>query len=616
MGLATLSAAAPSSAAAQTLDFSPCAQIQSFSCATLAVPLDRQSGLTGTISLHLARKLAGAAPSKTAVIGLAGGPGQAALPLASAMAGLIAPALKTRDMIVFDQRGTGESGPLRCQAQPHESVGEYVKRCAQQIGAARSGYSTAESVQDIEAIREAGGYEKLVLYGTSYGTKVALDYAETYPSHVEALVLDSVVPPAGSEPFERQTFQAIRRVLAEICAHHACRGIASKPLTEMAHLARRLAGKPLYGRLYDGSGKPHKEAVTDDDLLGVLIAGDLNPALRAMLPASVAAALHGDAAPLLRLTALAVGRVPEPPKGHPPLAHQDVDEGLFLDTSCEDASYPWQRASSPTKRLSEAFAAIVALPPSAFYPFDALTAAGASTLVDCAYWPYSSTAAAAPGPLPDVPTLILSGAQDLRTPTAGARSVAATIPDAQLLVVPYTGHSVLGSELGDCAADAVGAFFAGATVQPCKPGSEPFKPTPAIPASLAMLSAPHGLAGRPGRTLQATLDTLVDLDDELRGAILQIREQLPAGTRFGGLHGGYAKLLAGALRLHRVSLVPGVQVSGVLRLDKDSLRSATLSIGGAAAAHGALQVDPGGRATGTLGGRPFALTTAQLADLR
>ena len=45
------------------------------------------------------------------------------------------------------------------------------------------------------------GYEKLVLYGTSYGTKVALEYAERYPENVEALVLDSVVLPEGPEPF-------------------------------------------------------------------------------------------------------------------------------------------------------------------------------------------------------------------------------------------------------------------------------------------------------------------------------------------------------------------------------------------------------------------------------
>jgi pimeloyl-ACP methyl ester carboxylesterase len=71
-----------------------------------------------------------------------------------------------------------------------------------------------------------------------------------------------------------------------------------------------------------------------------------------------------------------------------------------------------------------------------------------------------------------VPTLILSGAQDLRTPTSNARQVAALIPDAQLLVVPFTGHSVIGSDFSDCASLAVsGVLRRGgrATVQPCAP---------------------------------------------------------------------------------------------------------------------------------------------------
>ena len=85
-------------------------------------------------------------------------------------------------------------------------------------------------MEDIEAIRQAGGYEKLVLYGTSYGTKVALEYAERYPQHVEALVLDSVVPAGGPEPFALATFQAIAGVLDELCANNACAGITANPL--------------------------------------------------------------------------------------------------------------------------------------------------------------------------------------------------------------------------------------------------------------------------------------------------------------------------------------------------------------------------------------------------
>ena len=74
------------------------------------------------------------------------------------------------------------------------TLGPLVELCALQIGPARGSFTTSESVEDIESIRHAAGYKKLVLYGTSYGTKVALEYAERYPQHVESMVLDSAVP--------------------------------------------------------------------------------------------------------------------------------------------------------------------------------------------------------------------------------------------------------------------------------------------------------------------------------------------------------------------------------------------------------------------------------------
>ncbi len=84
-------------------------------------------------------------------------------------------------MITFDQRGTGTSGPLRCNAltAPPPDVtsraGLYGA-CAAEIGSTARFYSTADSVADIEAIRQAAGYQKLVLFGVSYGTWVAMQY--------------------------------------------------------------------------------------------------------------------------------------------------------------------------------------------------------------------------------------------------------------------------------------------------------------------------------------------------------------------------------------------------------------------------------------------------------
>ena len=95
----------------------------------------------------------------------------------------------------------------------------------------------------------AGGYEKLVLYGTSYGTKVAEEYAQDYPSHVEALVLDSVVPPNGPDPLNRATFAAVPRILRQLCARRACAHITPNPTADLADLVRRLGHGELRGAL-------------------------------------------------------------------------------------------------------------------------------------------------------------------------------------------------------------------------------------------------------------------------------------------------------------------------------------------------------------------------------
>jgi pimeloyl-ACP methyl ester carboxylesterase len=561
------------------LAFAPCASNApaGFSCAAVPVPLDRRGQVPGTISLSVERKLASPIQSKAAVLALAGGPGQAALGLGEFIAKALAPALTTRDLLIFDQRGTGASGPLSCSALNSFSAtaSQTFEHCALQIGPARGAYTTQESVADIEAIRQAAGYEKLVLYGTSYGTKVAEQYAERYPQHVEALVLDSVVPPDGPEPFAIPTFQAIGSVLGELCSKGACTAITPNPLADIASLAARLRKHPASGSVYDGSGHRHTATLAEPGLLGILEAGDLNPALRALLPAAVHSALRNDPDPLLRLQLLAEGLIPNRPGGHPSEENSDqIDEALFVTTTCEEAPFPWQRSGAPATRLAEARGALSALPGSDFYPFDAPTAFESSLIPACAGWPDASAASVVPGALPDVPALILSGAQDLRTPTSGARRVAALIPDAQLLVVPFTGHSVIGSDFSGCATQAVTAFFgggAGRPILPCAPGPDIFAPTPLTPTKLAYVHPAPGLNGRPALTLTAVLDTIIDLNRQVIGATLQANAQLPSGSSFGGLRGGDAKLSSSRLQLTRFTFVPGVQLSGTFPVSKGRL---------------------------------------------
>jgi pimeloyl-ACP methyl ester carboxylesterase len=556
-----------------------------------------------------------------AVVALAGGPGQAALPLGEFIAKAIAPALGSRDLLVFDQRGTGTSDPLSCPAFELPSVapiGQIYEECASQLGPARGAFTTAESVQDIEALRVAGGYEKLVLYGTSYGTKVALEYAERYPQNVQALVLDSVVPSDGWEPLHIASFQAVAGIMQELCAAQACVGVTANPLGDLATLAAQLARRPLRGSVYDGAGRRHNATLGEADLFDILEAGDLNPALRALLPAAVRSALDHYPEPLLRLKALAEGLIPSVPienrTGEP---SAEVDETLFATTICEESPFPWSRTASAATKLSEANAFLHAQPASVFYPFAAETALEDSVLPSCAHWPDASPPPPAPSPLPNVPTLILSGEQDLRTPTSNARAVAAQIPDAQLLVVPFTGHSVLGSDLSDCSALAVKDFFAGGAgggpIQPCQDTPNQFAPTPLTPTRLEYIRPPSTLPGRPGKTVVAVLDTLVDLNRQVVAATLQADAQLPSGSSFGGLRGGFAKLTSKAAILENFSFVPGVQLNATFPVRDGRLQAADISVSGSAASAGMVRF--GGattRVTGTLSGRRFDIDVAKV----
>lgn len=614
--------AAPAGAA---LPFAPCTNIAGFSCASLPVPLDRSGKAPGTIALPIELKSAGTIQTQSAVVALAGGPGQAANPLGEQLAAAIAPALSSHDLIVFDQRGTGHASPLNCpvfndvaalERATESTLGSLIELCALQIGQARGAYTTEESVEDIESIRHTAGYKKLILYGTSYGTKVALEYAERYPQHVEALVLDSVVQSSGPEAFGIDRLQAITPVLTELCAGKACAGITTSPVGELAKLLARLREHRLSGSAFDGAGKRHAVSISELDVLDILQAGDLNPALRALLPAAVHSAMNGDPDPLLRLNLIAEGLVPSvpinPEREGERVGNEEENNALFITTSCEETLFPWQRAAPTATKLAEAINALHGLPAGDFYPFDATTALQSSLVPVCDAWPDASPAPPAASPLPNVPTLILSGEQDLRTPTSGAKAVAALIPDAQVLSVPYTGHSVLGSDFSGCAQTAVGAFFAGTPVQPCTASTNVFAPTPVAPRKLAYLRSPPGLRGKPGRTLTAVLDAIVDLDRQVVAATLQAEQELPSGSSFGGLRGGYAKLTSTAATLRDFSFVTGVKLSGTFPVRNHELQPATIRISGAGAAQGSVRLSSDKHVTGTLGGRRFDVSLAKV----
>jgi pimeloyl-ACP methyl ester carboxylesterase len=582
-------------------------------CAIVRVPLDRAGRVPGTVPLHVIRVKAVRPPPpgtpRSAIVGLAGGPGQSALPLIESFFSTMRPALVTRDMIVFDQRGTGRSGLLRCRRLERKPIGDRigaVQGCATQVGSARAFYTSRDSADDIEAIRQAAEVDRVVPYGTSYGTKVALKYAQRYPDRTERLVLDSVVGLDGPDPFSRDTFGAIPRVLRELCAEDACTGITPDPVGDVAALTARLAAQSLRGFVVGGDGKRRARGLGRTAVYGILLEGDGDPSLRGAFPAAVRSALAGDGAPMLRLAKKAQVN------NYFPDRLSVFSPALYTTTTCEEGPLPWDPALSFGDRWQQVFSVAAAIPDTAFTPFDRGLGRANDTLRLCAPWPASGYPSPPdPRPLPDVPTLVLGGAADLRTPAENAALVTSRLPRTAMVTVPSVGHSVLDSDISGCADAAARLFFADKPVPPVCPASSRrlldlmrgfFSPTPVAPRYLSRLGTPRSVPGRPGRTLRAAELSFFDALLSLIGGAFTGNERV---VRIGGLRGG--RLLVRVrpdinLRLDRYSYVPGVWISGKLDLlASDKLR---LRVGGGRAARGRLTLDLfGDRVTGRLGGR-------------
>lgn len=582
---------------ASALTTRPCHGAPGFGCGTVQVPLDRSGRVPGTLRIAVAveRPRPGA---HGFLVALAGGPGQPSVPFAESFRQTLAPALAHRRLVVVDQRGTGGSGVLRCpgvQALGTLAVVEtqLVHACAQQIGPARQAYGTADSVEDLDAVRAALGAPSLELMGVSYGTYVAVQYARRHPDRTDGLILDSVVGPNGIDPYYMDTFARLPRILREQCRRGRCRGATRDPLGDLGRLSARLQRGPLRGTVVDARGRRRPTAVHDESELALMImSGDLNPWLENALPAAIDAAVHGDPTPLLRLRR---------PSDGPPTPAKDFSVGLNVATTCADVRLPYTFAAPYADRFQAWLHGTDALPTSAFAPFSRRAVIETSTAHDCLRWPQGDVfTAPSTAPLPDVPTLLLSGRWDTRTPTENARALLASLPHGQLLTVGGTGHDVLDADITGCASTALRRFADGRRIgTPCR-GRSNAVPMLARPvASVRAYGPAHGVPGLAGRVVSATVDTIADAQN----TALQTLFAGFTPVRAGGLRGGWvsAPPTIQSLRLHRYALVPGLAVSGRLRAGSGGGRG-VLRIAGPGALDGVLRLHADGTLSGVLGG--------------
>lgn len=591
-------------AAVETAAAKPCPKFGR-DCTTITVPLDRSGEVPGTVRLHVETDLArdGTRPP---LFLIAGGPGQSATAAYAGTESLsetIGTEVRARDVVVMDLRGTGKSGALRCpsleQVSALDAAGA-AATCAAALGPRRAFYSSVDQADDIEAVRQALGAERIALHGVSYGTHVAQVYARRYPNRVERLVLDSVVGPSGVDAFERSSMRAVPRILGTFCGNR-CRGFTRSAAGDVSRLAKKLEQSPIAGPVVGPGGKPRRARISAQGLLALVTAADQNPFLRAFLPAAVRAALEGDETPLLR--AKRWGEVAEVPLSQPRI----FSAGAYAATLCEDTVLPWAQGTSAAARRPATAAFVAAQPAGAFDPFGPRTALDSDIVSLCEGWPESGRPNMPQAALPDVPALLLAGDLDVRTPIEDARAVAAELPHAELLLLGNAGHGVTQWDLAGCVATALRRFLAGGSAGGCPAVTRFMSPLPKPPQELAELRPAGNARGRAGRTLRAVqltfLDGVLSSFSELYRIVLSegfSDDPFERGIKAGALRRGSYVFGDAGFRFRRASVVPGVRVSGRVALVRG--RNVTLlRISGPAAARGRLTIRRG-NLTGRLGG--------------
>ena len=249
-------------------------------CGKLQVPENYQQPNGDKISVNFAVLPAiDNSEYKAPLMFLAGGPGQAAVELATGLNRIFREVRKTRDIILVDQRGTGESSALACELEAVENVysslasefnAQEVKDCIAQFKGDVTQYNSENAIRDFDGIRAALGHEKINIYGGSYGTRAGLVYMRMFPDSLESAVLDSVGPievPIGL--FGRSGARSFN-LLIENCKNNvSCHQAFPNLAEEFQAVKKRLAEKNVtLDILHPRLGEPTKFVLDEVKVTG------------------------------------------------------------------------------------------------------------------------------------------------------------------------------------------------------------------------------------------------------------------------------------------------------------------------------------------------------------
>lgn len=362
---------------------------------------------------------------------LAGGPGASALARSSdgEFAGQLRFYQQLADVVVFDQRGSPRSEPdLDCPqrddmalSEPLDAdtlarrMGSLLQQCArhwQQQGVDLTAYNSDENSRDVDALRQALGYDRITLIGGSYGSHLALQLLRQYPRRIARAVLFGVEGPDHTWDDPAGRLAVLQRI-----ADDAERAGLAKPGELMATLARVIAALEQQPQQQQVTvdGQPH--SVRIDAFLVRWIAGrraGQRQAIQAW-PEMILAMGRGDFA-VAAQAAIGLRRI-------------RLDRPMHYAMDCASGI-------SAARRQRYARDPATALLGAINFEYEAL----------CRYWPHQDLGETFRAPVrASIPTLILHGDWDTATPIENAREVAADLPQARLVEVRYGSHGALSN---------------------------------------------------------------------------------------------------------------------------------------------------------------------------
>jgi pimeloyl-ACP methyl ester carboxylesterase len=445
-------------------------------CGDLVVPEDRNRPDGPTIRLHVAAvRSHSQSPAPDPVIHFSGGPGDSALSyLGWLIQNDLGNILDHRDLIVFDQRGTGYSEPsMRCPERGElllETIDQNLSldetamltvqadmACRDRLvseGVNLAAYTSAENAADVNDLRIILGYDEWNLWGGSYGTRLALTVMRDYPQGVRSAVLDSVFPPQV-DLFSEFAVNAERsfNLLFESCAADSQCNQAYPDLKKVFYqLVDQLNTQPTTVQLYHPTTyRFYSVSINGDDMVDLVFQLLYSTDAIPRLPMFIYEARAGRFS-MLSDVFHHEGRL---------LAFFDTfGWGLWYSVECGEEA-PFSSAE------------IVAAASSKLQPeirnLLYLEIPGLFTV--CPAWGARSADLIENQPVVSkIPTLVLAGEFDPVTPPAWGRLASQTLSHAYFFEFPAAGHAVLGSgspNMKQCLSGIVEAFLD-------TPGREPY----------------------------------------------------------------------------------------------------------------------------------------------